>query len=65
MQSNRDRDARFQLMIRLISEHQQGVKRFRLGLDKKGLAVERGERSLFIKLPLIVVHFCNSRPISL
>ena len=65
MASNTDHDARWQLMIRLIVEYQQMVERIRLGLDKKSPAVERGGWYPFIKLPLIVVRFCNSRPTSL
>jgi hypothetical protein len=62
MQSGKDHEAQWQLMMRLIGEHQQVIKDFTLSPDKKGPTVKRGKRTKLIKLPLIVLRFDSSEP---
>lgn len=53
-------EPQLKLFTQIIREYE--LKKLRASLNKKGLAVKRGEETQFVKLPLTFVHFDNSEP---
>jgi hypothetical protein len=57
-----DHHPQWEFALQLLVEYEEMFEFVRLGLDKRSPAVVRGEDTSFVKLPLIVVRFCSSRP---